>query len=443
MRVFTAGTSAKAFAACALISALINLADVKPVHAGQQRTVEGVWRVTSSKQYKDGGYSIVRQGAGYNVTTANDGGRGPYHGVGMYYGSPTDIMANLTPSFEALMSMVEGKNIPSSAIGELAGKVTLRFRFTLSPDGRSLEQTWDVLMVYHYAATGRLARYEIMPFADRATLARVDEPAAPPAPVDLRDKSPSPVVDPKVVKGGTEPKRQEAMTEEAVIGGLEAEAVRLGWDEKKRDRLDKALKNLNLDSPPTASLTDVARARREISARGQDSDLARAASRGEGPAFPAAGTQTSSYDCTIFALANAAGLPYGVVAARANELMRQAAWRSADERANPQKAIESAGLNGGEVVMLAEVFGRAEAVKPADFAATLKNGRPIMVNMAGHEVVLTKTFVHDELRWYEVMNSYTAAQERQYVTDAELTTLLVEKGVSFTPEPGTVPEVRP
>jgi hypothetical protein len=42
-----------------------------------------------------------------------------------------------------------------------------------------------------------------------------------------------------------------------------------------------------------------------------------------------------------------------------------------------------------------------------------------------------------------VMNSYTAPQERQYVNAAELATLLVENGVSFTPDRGTVPALIP
>ena len=67
-------------------------------------------------------------------------------------------------------------------------------------------------------------------------------------------------------------------------------------------------------------------------------------------------------------------LPYGVVAAQANEVVRDAGYRSAEERANPQKAIEDpkrGGLNGGELVMLTETFGRVSVVRPGAFADTL------------------------------------------------------------------------
>jgi hypothetical protein len=429
-----------AVAVCSVLCLMLFAASAGAQTAARSTpTVEGEWTVRQPTEATTAtGYTIRRQGGGYLVIPTG-AGAGEGVAVGLYRGGPTEITTEHLFTAEELAS--EPGRTPVQVLRDLGGKVSLRFRFRVSNDGRSMEFAHDVYTVYWYANTLRMAKFEVNPWARTAMLDRVPdrvvERPAPTAPAEPRALSG--VVDPNVVKGGSDLKRPEPMTADAVVGGLKAEAVRLGWDDDKRARLDNALKHLDLDSSPTASVTDVARVRQAINARGQDSEIAREAARGEGPALLAAGTQGGSSDCTIFALANAAGLPYGVVAARAGELMRQASWRSADERANPQKAIEGAGLNGGEVIMLAEVFGRANAVKQTDFAATLRAGRPIMVNMAGHEAVLTKTFLHDGQQWYEVMNSYTAPQERQYVNAAELATLLVENGVSFTPDRGTVP----
>jgi hypothetical protein len=138
-----------------------------------------------------------------------------------------------------------------------------------------------------------------------------------------------------------------------------------------------------------------------------------------------------------------------VVAARATELIRQGEWRHADERADPQKAIEQRGLMGGEVVMLAEAFGRADVVPFSDFAKTLREGRPVLVNVMprngdarfGHEVVLTKTFQHRGETWYVMMDSSQGPQERLFLSAKELNTMLKENGVAFRPEPGTTPKL--
>jgi hypothetical protein len=267
-------------------------------------------------------------------------------------------------------------------------------------------------------------------------------PHTDPNVVDFRDKKAPYIVDPKVMKGETELGRPERMRGDAVISGINTLAKRLEWNADKLIRLDKALNNLSLDSSVTRE-TQVGRVWQDIKARSEDRDIAQEASRGEGPGyFPGAGTQTPGHqDCAIFALANAAQLPYGVVAARACELIRDGEWRSAAERANPQKTIEEIGLNGGEVIMLAEAFGKAEVVSPVDFARTLKNGRPVLVNLAGHEVVLTKTFLHGKETWYEMMDSYQGPMQRLYMSDKELNSLLKEKGVSFRPERGTVPKL--
>lgn len=231
-----------------------------------------------------------------------------------------------------------------------------------------------------------------------------------------------------------------------VVEGIYATAKRLGWEPDKLDRLNKALNDLTFIFDSTVTNPQLHRIWQEAKARSQDANLAREASRGEGPGFPGAGAQTRYNDCAIFALANAARLPYGVVAARAADLIRDAEWRSAEDRANPQKTMEKGGLNGGEVIMLAESFGRAEVVPPADLARTLRDGKQVLVNVRhragtreGHEVVLTKVFMHDGETWYEMMDSYQGPMQRLYLGDKELNAVILEKGVAFSPEPGSVP----
>jgi hypothetical protein len=275
---------------------------------------------------------------------------------------------------------------------------------------------------------------------------------------DLRDavapKLPPGIIDPNDARLGraeTPQARRRPPTEEEVIRSIIDQAKALGWSAKKLTRLDKALRNLDLDDNDyrVGTAAEVSRVWSEVESRTPDKTLARDTSRGQGPSLPPGRMQTEYNDCTIFSLANAARLPYGVVAARATEVVRGAAYRSAGERANPQKAIEKRGLNGGEVIMLAESFGRAEVAPPAAFARTLMNGKPILVRLAyptgnpkdpldGHEVVLTKTFLHNGERWYEMMNSQESPWKRQYVSETELRTLLTEKGVAYAPEPGTV-----
>jgi hypothetical protein len=234
-----------------------------------------------------------------------------------------------------------------------------------------------------------------------------------------------------------------------VLNGIEALARRWGWDANKLARLDRALRALDFGQDPDWSGARIRRVWQDMLARSGDAELVREASQDGGLGFAGAGTQIDVADCTIFALANAAGVPYGGVAARAAELIRQASWRSSKERSNPQGVIEESGLNGGEMVLLAEVFGRADVVPPADFAKTLMDGHPVLVGVVGksgdtrfgHQVVLTKTFQHGRATWYVMIDSYQGPQRPLFVSADELNAMLRENGVAFRPNPGVTPRL--
>jgi len=225
-----------------------------------------------------------------------------------------------------------------------------------------------------------------------------------------------------------------------VIDGLNALAAQWDWSQEKRDRLDAALRALDVDGAAT-TVGEVKLTWQAIKARGDDPALA-AAALAAGPGAIGAGQQTSFNDCAVFALAGASNQPYGVVAARATQLLREASWRTAAERADPQGTIETAGLNGGEVIMLAEILGEAEVVPHDAFAATLLAGRPILVNVypsagrGAHEIVVTRNFTHEGQEWFEVLESNHGPQGRYYLTDHELDIIQQEKGVAYRPAPG-------
>jgi hypothetical protein len=234
-----------------------------------------------------------------------------------------------------------------------------------------------------------------------------------------------------------------------IISGMNALAKNLGWSTAKQARLANALNSLAFDGDPAATGAEIVHTWRDVLARGEDRELEREASQGKGLGFAGAGQQTRYQDCSIFALANATGLPYSVVAARANELISKGDWHDAAERAAPQAVIERKGLNGGEVVMLAESFGRAQVIPLSDFARSLKEGHPVLVNVvythgdvrSGHEVVLTKTFQHAGETWYVMMDSYQGPQRRLFLSAHELSTMLQENGVAFRPEEHTTPQL--
>jgi hypothetical protein len=232
-----------------------------------------------------------------------------------------------------------------------------------------------------------------------------------------------------------------------IITGMIVLARQLAWSPEKQVRLLGALDSLRNtgvrhgDGPEGDAIRGTWR---DIGARGQGGDFAREAAQGDGQELYAAGTQTRYGDCAIFALASAAGLPYGVVAARAAELIRQGDWESTADRANPEGLIERPGLNGGEVIMLAEAFGQSEVVHSIDFPIALKGGRPVLVDIVSengstpHQAVLTKAFFHNgQYPWYEMVDSHQGTQDRCYLSASELNTMLLQDGVAFRPEPGS------
>lgn len=277
-----------------------------------------------------------------------------------------------------------------------------------------------------------------------ATAAAENLRTAPLAPMPPLQK----IGEPTTQNGGPPPV-PAALGKINIIEHIDALAGKLGWSAEKQARLDLALNKLDSDGDPDVTGPEIRRTWQNVIAHGQDPDLAREAAQGRGLGFPGAGTQTVHQDCAVFALANAAGLPYGVVATRATELIRLGDWRDPSERANPQATIEHRGLTGGEVIMLAESFGQAQVVSRSDFAKTLDEGRPVLINVvplganphSGHEVVLTRAFQHGGETWFEMMDSNQGPQRRLFLSSTELNTILQENGVAFRPEPGLTPKL--
>jgi len=235
-------------------------------------------------------------------------------------------------------------------------------------------------------------------------------------------------------------------TGEEIIDAMNALAQRLGWSPERQAHFDQELKKLgylrSTDSPEA-----IHKSWENILRRGPDSVFAKEAATGGGPGFAGAGKQTAYSDCAIFALANATGRPYEMIAASATDQIRQGEWHSGTDRANPQQAIEQKGLNGGEVLMLAETFGQGEMVPDNDFKNTLKEGRPVLVSVVpsggygAHEVALTKTFQHEGETWYEMMESYNGPQRRLYLSAKELNGMQKENGVAYRKEAHRTPQL--
>ncbi len=225
--------------------------------------------------------------------------------------------------------------------------------------------------------------------------------------------------------------------------------VKFGASPADRYRLDNALHQLDPDPPFRRDSAAIARAWNAMRGRTADDRFREAAASGQGPGLYGSGTQ-SEQDCAVFALATAAGIPYGAAAARATELIGQGPWRPARDRVNPQDALErrGGGLMGGEVIILAEGYGRAVVTPPPQYATTLQQGYPVMLGVAAtggsHQIVLSKTFQMGAETWFEVIDSNQGPTERLYASASDLAAIAQENGVSYRPEPNrTAPATIP
>lgn len=177
-----------------------------------------------------------------------------------------------------------------------------------------------------------------------------------------------------------------------------------------------------------------------------DPEFIRSIARAEGRNLASAGTQGSN-DCVVYALASMTGRPYSAVAAHATKVVREASWRSDEDRANPQGAIETRGLLAGEAVLLAKMLGEVQLVSPTRFAEVVRSGRPVTVGVAssnprsamGHQILLTRTFKHDGVNWFEIIDSNRGLAQRVYMREPDLYQLIEHNGVAYTPPKGSTP----
>lgn len=225
----------------------------------------------------------------------------------------------------------------------------------------------------------------------------------------------------------------------AIIDDLERMAGDWGWSGDKIARLHQSFLHLGFDHD-FVPLYRIQAVWDDIDARDKDSVQAKeAVEQGHGPGFPSMGQQTDFNDCTIFALANAARVPYGLVAAKAAEMISDSTWRSEQDRRRPRIVMKRTGLNGAEVIMLAEAFGEAEVVPVSEFTRVLSAGRRVLVNVAlgggqAHEVLISRTFTHEGRPWFEMINSHDDPNDRSYLSLEELDTIMLENGVAYRQE---------
>lgn len=243
------------------------------------------------------------------------------------------------------------------------------------------------------------------------------------------------------------------LDETARIREMAALAARLpNWTRDEVDRARQVMTRVRLDGDRRVTFNALANTWTAVEARDGDPAFAARAAAGAGPSLSGIGTQ-SFEDCTIFALAAATGRPYGVVAALAGEMLRDSTARGRADRDDPEGAIKRAGLDTNEIVVLTEALGQAEVVPSGSFARTLREGHAIMVDVAlvgdgfrvgHHEVVLSRTFQHEGQAWFEMIDSNLGVNERHYLSEGELFTLLNENGITYRPDPHrTVPLLRP
>ena len=223
-----------------------------------------------------------------------------------------------------------------------------------------------------------------------------------------------------------------------------ATAERLKLGKAKVDQARVAMEGLLLDGDVAVTPEAIATIWQTVEARNGDAALAAEAIAGEGPTLFSSGTQMSYNDCTIFALASAMGRPYGLVAAEALQMVRDATWRGKADRDDPVGVLKREGLYGDEVTLLVAAFGQAQLVPSGSFVKTLHEKQPVLVGVKVaqretlyfHQVVLSRTFQHHGETWFEMIDSHLENPQRRYLSEKELFTVLMENGLSFSPDKG-------
>lgn len=241
----------------------------------------------------------------------------------------------------------------------------------------------------------------------------------------------------------------EAAENVFVAGALVEYAQANGWSAADLKGIEDGIKNWRTYADYDAKKVNATWA--DIAARTGDAALTKSAARVKGFSSTGAGTQRSYNDCAIFAIASAAGVPYGAAAAVATKLIAEGKWRHPDERAKPQATIKSRGLMGGEVLMLAEYYGRASVITQDAFEATLAASRPVTVavyprngtSQDGHQIVLTKAFRDGGTLWFQALDSNNGTLAKVFVRSDELTALIKETGIAYAPAQGrAIPPLR-
>jgi tetratricopeptide (TPR) repeat protein len=240
---------------------------------------------------------------------------------------------------------------------------------------------------------------------------------------------------------GRTPAEQRAQMEGFTPQDDDATAVRRSinaavrdWDRAERGRIRTAFAALE-------NFTDRSEGMPEIDAIWNDM---RRAQRPADVSFLSAGLSPAGLqrgqECAVYAMATASGRSYEEVATLAAAIIARAAYRSRGERENPRGTLHSAGLNGGELLVLAEALGQAEVIQPERFAATVRDGRPVMVavwipsgqRVERHQIVLSGAFEYQGATWFEVIDSNQT--HRNYVSLENLSRILAEPGVAYRPD---------
>jgi hypothetical protein len=241
------------------------------------------------------------------------------------------------------------------------------------------------------------------------------------------------------------PKAVETPEEKALrtVDSILALAAKMGWTEAEHERLRKAFDSLGDVPAPDAG--KARNAWSDIMLESREREAAARAASPVGPDISASGTQSHD-DCAVYALASATGLRYKDVANRAAVFIRQGDWRSAAERVDASGTVLK-GLNGGEVVLLAESFGQAEVAPSTEFARHLSEGRPVLLNVvppsgnvgSGHQVVLSRTYASGGKTWFEMIDSNTETWRRRHLTLEELILIAQERGIVYRSPEQAVP----